>query len=170
MEQELHLFCNDVEALVAYITHSKPYNLQTLLTKVNFPPKLSAGVSRGNKLTNGRRWNGKGTEVKGHVAWVAGNRLCVSSFTAFENGTLVIWQHFHKVSPSAQTCKLGKLKQCTSCPINDNLAFRLNPCTNIASVWDNAMEMSVFTLRRSDKCYSMNSLNETQGKKTLLLG
>lgn len=72
-------------------------------------------------------------------------------------------------SPSAWICKLGKLKQCTSCPINDDLAFRLNTCTDIASVWENAREMSVLTL--SDKCYTMNSLNEMQQeKKTLLLG
>lgn len=66
-------------------------------------------------------------------------------------------------SPSALICKLGKLKQCTSRPINDNLAFRLNTCTNIASVWENAREMPVLTL--SDKCYAMNSLNEIQQVK-----
>lgn len=66
-------------------------------------------------------------------------------------------------SPSALICKLGKLKQCTSRPINDNLAFSLNTCTNIASVWENAREMPVLTL--CDEYYAMNSLNETQQVK-----
>lgn len=57
---------------------------------VNIQPVLNTGLSRGNKLTHGERCNGEGTKVKVYEGGVAGNRSCVSSFTAFDKGTLVI--------------------------------------------------------------------------------
>lgn len=83
-------FCDHSGAVFTYVTHIKPFNLQTLPTGLISHPGKALGVSRGNKLTNGQRWDGKGTKVKVHEAGVAGNRLCVSSLTAFNNGTLVI--------------------------------------------------------------------------------
>lgn len=55
------------------------------------------------------------------------------------------WQHFSEVFPLQHKRVNWKNGNSALCPINDNLAFRVNLCTNIASVWDNAWEMSVRT-------------------------
>lgn len=126
-------------------------------------PRLSTGISRGNKLTNGQRWNGKGTKVKVHEAGVAGNRLLCLIFCCFKQWDPRHLTAFQQHFPLQH--KFVNWENSNSEPhvLNDNLAFKFNTCTNIALVWDNAREMSVLTL--SDTCYCMNNLNETKGGK-----
>lgn len=128
-------------------------------------PRLSTGISRGNKLTNGQRWNGKGTKVKVHEAGVAGNRLLCLIFCCFKQWDPRHLTAFQQHFPLQH--KFVNWENSNSEPhvLNDNLAFKLNTCTNIALVWDNAREMSVLTL--SDTCYCMNNLNESKGGKKI---
>lgn len=125
-QQEWRLcpFDGHVGASVTHVTRCEPLNLQILLTTMNSQPRLNVSDSRGNNLTNGQRWNGKGTEV---MRVELQQIMCLSFYcseqwdphclTAFQWG-------FRPLRRKLVNRK--KRKQCTLCPINDNLAFRLN--------------------------------------------
>lgn len=91
---------------------------------MKFQPRLNVGDSRGNNLTNGQRWNGKGTEVMRvelqHITchiFYCSEQWDPHRLTAFQWGFRPLWR---------KLVNRKKRKQCTLCPINDNLAFRLN--------------------------------------------